>query len=814
MSYIDRINVQGTEYDVLDRRVRLADGQDFDYGTLVQGGINNNNGYTTGAHLRRSETYWPVIEGPANVIMQNGLTGYIRLYDADKTMIDPGEGMPGSDTTNHVLVIAKNTTMTLTMKEYNPNTAYFRFYFSCGSEEYVSALVRENARIVPLQTVATSGEMQMLGDDVSDLKSALNQVTDKTGIAVDKSDVALTTGRWISSNGKISSENNDYAYLPYYDISGYDVIQITLPVLMTTTGMFLAFYDGDQTYLSQVRCKNDTTLDANTYEEKTIEIPTSAKYIRTSWYSSTGQHAAMSGKFKFILTKNGTIDDIADSISELHQETSAAIKGLAFGGILVESFSVAENTAHSSSIDQIAFSIIEGDEFQICVYSQNQFVYRVFGFYNGSQTRIALDITANDVHTIISNGIYDHIGIFVAAQDTDYTATVAIKKSEEEEEEEGIESYYVEEMADTIEKVRAVNDAPSVVFPLVTDIHRYRANVQNFPQMINNIKYFTKNVKCDFIANLGDMIEGNKAKATSLEYAYDSTQDFANIGEDYIFALGNHDENTYTDDDASNQFTLAECYSAFFTATKNVVPNFSEYGTDYYFDLPVGVRVIVLNACNVSSGTTYAYGNSTAQWLGSVLTNTTTPVLLLEHLSSVAEQVWNNNNPIGSASINSVIQSFIDNGGKLIQMSGHSHADIAFIEPWLSIVQVCQKYEQADVSTTEYALISGYIDVINNPARTAQTYTEDAWSCCVYKPSTNDIYIIRFGAGNDRYFHAEPVGTGTLTSLLSGTLTWTSSDTSIATVSNGAVTAVGSGTCGILAKDTDGNYECWIVNVE
>jgi len=177
MSYIDRIKVQGTEYDVLDRRVRLADGQDFDYGTLVQGGINNSNGYTTGAHLRRSETYWPVIEGPVNVVMQNGLTGYIRLYDSSRTMIDPGEGMPGSDTTNHVLVIAKNTTMTLTMKEYNPNTAYFRFYFSCGTEDNIGALVRENARIIPLQTVATSGEMQTLGDDVSDLKSAFGGLT-------------------------------------------------------------------------------------------------------------------------------------------------------------------------------------------------------------------------------------------------------------------------------------------------------------------------------------------------------------------------------------------------------------------------------------------------------------------------------------------------------------------------------------------------------------------------------------------------------------------------------------------------------------
>lgn len=213
MSYIERIKVQGTEYDVLDRRVRLADGQDFDYGELKQGGINKENGYTTGSVLRRSETYWPVIEGPVNVVMQNGLTGYIRLYDANKTMIDPGEEMPGSNTTNHYIVIANNTTMTLTMKEYNPNTAYFRFYFSCGTEDNIGALVRENARIIPLQTVATSGDMQMLGDDVSDLKSALNDVVDRTGISSDVSaELSFATGRYISSRGNLSSQNADWAY--------------------------------------------------------------------------------------------------------------------------------------------------------------------------------------------------------------------------------------------------------------------------------------------------------------------------------------------------------------------------------------------------------------------------------------------------------------------------------------------------------------------------------------------------------------------------------------------------------------------------
>lgn len=241
MSYIDRINVQGTEYDVLDRRVRLADGQDFDYGTLVQGGINNTNGYTTGAVLRRSETYCPVIEGPVNIVMSNGLTGYIRLYDANKNMLDPDSTLSGADTTNHRLVIGNSATLTVTMKEYNPNTAYFRFYFSCGTEDNIGALVRENARIIPLQTVATSGDMQMLDDDVSDLKSAINMISQ---IVYDENLVnnALTQEGQIKYNtGEVQTATGFYCT---------DYVQVFQGVTYLFRGVKsrFAFYDESKTY--------------------------------------------------------------------------------------------------------------------------------------------------------------------------------------------------------------------------------------------------------------------------------------------------------------------------------------------------------------------------------------------------------------------------------------------------------------------------------------------------------------------------------------------------------------------------------------
>lgn len=376
-----------------------------------------------------------------------------------------------------------------------------------------------------------------------------------------------------------------------------------------------------------------------------------------------------------------------------------------------------------------------------------------------------------------------------------------------------IESYYENEMADTIAKVRDINDEPAIVFPCVTDIHRYKATVQTFEKMIANITKFTESVKCDFIANLGDTIEGDTSKEIGLGYAFDDIKAFHGIGVPLIYAQGNHDNNIYSSNVNTDKFNIFEVFKSFFVNTKGVTYNFAENGTDYYVDFPIGIRVVVLNSCNVKNANNYAYGSSTASWLTNTALNTDSKVILLSHLSSVASQVWNNNHGTYADGVQSAITSFVNNGGTLVSVSGHSHIDIAFVKPWLSVMNVCQKFEVANTSTTQYQMITGYVDGLNAPSRTENTYTEDAWTVCVLKPNSKEFDCIRFGAGADRYFHYEPIAPTTLSSRLSN-VTWSSSDTSVATVSNGVVTGVASGTCGILAKDSEGNYECWTIKVQ
>lgn len=106
--------------------------------------------------------------------------------------------------------------------------------------------------------------------------------------------------------------------------------------------------------------------------------------------------------------------------------------------------------------------------------------------------------------------------------------------------------------------------------------------------------------------------------------------------------------------------------------------------------------------------------------------------------------------------------------------------------------------------------ISGYIDVLGNPARTQGTSTEDAFTIAIYKPTMNEIDLIRFGAGFDRYFHCNITSITNYSTILDGTISWSTSDSNVASIENGQLTVVGVGKCAIVAKDEIGNIEVWI----
>ena len=509
---------------------------------------------------------------------------------------------------------------------------------------------------------------------------------------------------------------------------------------------------------------------------------------------------------------------------ELNYESTSAPKRVRISG------EIARNSGNSTYKSWVGnLQLTQGKEYRYKIQklsgtgtlnSANYIPYLVVYESQGA-TSIATEVTADEKsreYSFIAPSGMVSLAIYIdaGATLTDFVCSVTLGYPNNAE--ESIADYYADEMADTISKVRNESVSPALVFLWSTDNHRYSSDadgVQNYGQMITNMKALAKEIKCDFVVDTGDLTDGNTTQATTLSRAYTCLSDVMGIGVPYLWSQGNHDTN-YATSSHEYLFTMQECFKAYFTATKGMTFNASEYGTDYYVDCDwLNVRVISLNANNCTSNFEYAYGTSTATWLTDAL-NTQKTVILFVHQSPLTNQVYGNQSTTRASGVVTALETFVNNGGNLIMISGHSHRDVAFISPWVSIMQDCQRFSNTpsdivdDGTVTE---MSGFIGEIIKNARVQYTASEDLWTVGVYKPITNELSLIRFGAGRDRYFHVTPIAPATLTTKLTGTITWSSSDTAVATVADGVVTGAATGKCAVLATDESGNYECWIIVV-
>ena len=315
----------------------------------------------------------------------------------------------------------------------------------------------------------------------------------------------------------------------------------------------------------------------------------------------------------------------------------------------------------------------------------------------------------------------------------------------------GIRDYYYNEMMQTVNSSKSLMTEPCLVFPIITDIHYMsttNGNMNLLLDSLENIKRFMDEVKCDFVLNLGDNTDGDVGKHVTKGVNSIAVNRLAELGIPYYQALGNHDTNYYS----TEKLTMADIYATYFSATKGIKFNPDTNGTEYYIDYPtVGVRIVVLNA-NYGEGGRYVYSPATANWLTNDALQTDNIVLLCEHLSSIPTQNWENRKPTNADSITSAVQTFVNNGGIVIQLCGHSHADYAFDTPWLTVFSCCNKCEQTDVEGEGFTVITGYTEAPYAPERTVGTASEDCWTVGILRPTARKLNLIRFGAGIDREY--------------------------------------------------------------
>ena len=95
-------------------------------------------------------------------------------------------------------------------------------------------------------------------------------------------------------------------------------------------------------------------------------------------------------------------------------------------------------------------------------------------------------------------------------------------------------------------------------------------------------------------------------------------------------------------------------------------------------------------------------------------------------------------------------------------------------------------------------------------------YAQPTFDLVAFDHDSNTLYTNRIGNGANRILHCAWVTvstTETLTPAITGTLTWASLDDAVATVTGGTVTAVSSGYALISAANENGEVEAWVVAV-
>lgn len=339
---------------------------------------------------------------------------------------------------------------------------------------------------------------------------------------------------------------------------------------------------------------------------------------------------------------------------------------------------------------------------------------------------------------------YDGYYVFLSkASASNFDARFKVTPVSVYSDDSGASDIYESEISATVASVRALQTEPSLVFPLLTDIHYGISEAgDNFlfkNTTIKNMRAVVNQIRSDLVVCLGDITEGNSENTGTYSTLIGNL--LRSLGAPYLLAVGNHDDNRY-----GTTFSAAEMYEYYDSFVDNhVSPCIATNGRDFYIDMEnYKVRFIVLDSNNVGS---YGFPQDCVDWFEQTALNTPSGYLAIVfvHQSPIASQNYNNTALTNGSAIASAIETYAASK-PIIQFYGHSHCDVSFTSPYLSIGTNCAKFENTNGDPSLWP--SGAV----KPSRVVGTITEECWDMVVIRPLSRKVDCVRFGAGSDRSF--------------------------------------------------------------
>ena len=282
-------------------------------------------------------------------------------------------------------------------------------------------------------------------------------------------------------------------------------------------------------------------------------------------------------------------------------------------------------------------------------------------------------------------------------------------------------------------RVKELKEPGDCVIALIADIHH--AVGDDWDTTAHNLKVCCREIKPDFIVELGDLTDGIAPKTVTAQLAGEVIDDLRDLGAPVCGCIGNHDVNYFHGN--SELMDTASCARLYLDRPE---PCFFE-------DMQSAqLRLIFLHSYNHDHEERYGFSKEAVRWLKQTLRHTPKGwrVLVFSHVTPLAEIHYWSDTIENSDKVMRTLERFHArrDGGVLGYIHGHSHADQVYRVRAFPIIGIgCAKFEYFQDRKPEGSVTH---------ARTRGDATQDLWDMLVVKPRERRLEFVRFGAGEDR----------------------------------------------------------------
>ena len=345
--------------------------------------------------------------------------------------------------------------------------------------------------------------------------------------------------------------------------------------------------------------------------------------------------------------------------------------------------------------------------------------------------------------------------------------------------------FFEQEINDTALSVSELTKVPCLTYNIITDTHvrpSKAESVRRTYDSLANIHELNKRCFADGVVHLGDMVDMamyNTDGATNAEIytvLREYIKRFTQLNNRAYIVNGNHDGIR------GDVYQQHEWYSV--CGRLNEEYTVKDSDTNYFYvDYPkIKTRCVFMAIPdNIEDAASHVFGYTTRclNWLVSTALDTPDGygVIMFAHVAPCFTwympnnrmenlddfygicSAYNSQSTYTGTTINADFTS--KNGTKLVAyICGHAHGD-AVLSAGETVQGVDQNWNPVETTNGLPCplivigcglLSSGAMSNFNAvaPERTDRTITQDLWDTMVYRPDQHKIYMIRFGAGNDR----------------------------------------------------------------